>query len=71
MDAGRGASWGLESSIGGGKRLIVCKGKLSAEKRVEGRSKARGESGVKGGQNGFENVEEGLDCSDNIIDFAC
>ena len=53
MDAGRGALWGLESSIGSGKRLIVCKGKLSAEKRGEGRSKARGESGVNGGQNGF------------------
>ena len=70
MEAGKGVSWVLKSSIGCGRRSIVCKGKLSAERGREGRSKARGESGVKGGQNEFENVKEGLDRGNGIRDLC-
>ena len=66
VEAWRGSMWGLKGGIRCGGRLIVCKGKLGAEKGGERGSKARGESSVEGGQNAFEEVKEGLDSGNRI-----
>ena len=58
--------WGLKGGIRCGWRSIVCKGKLGAEESGERRSKTRGHGGVKGRQNGFKEVKEGLDSCNGI-----